>query len=75
MASNAEQLPKPSSNWEGLGPYLKGVREELRKAIWPTRSELIQSTQVVVAAIVGMAVFCGGFDFILSRVTGFAFGK
>ncbi|MFM7322988.1 MAG: preprotein translocase subunit SecE [Armatimonadota bacterium] len=75
MASNAEQLPKPPSNWEGLGPYLKGVREELRKAIWPTRSELIQSTQVVVASIVGMAIFCGGFDFVLKKLSDFAFAK
>jgi preprotein translocase SecE subunit len=75
MASNATQAPKPPSNWEGLGPYLKGVREELKKAIWPTRTELIQATQVVVLMIVGMGIFCGGIDYVLGRVSQFAFGR
>lgn len=73
MASNSIQAPKPPQNWEGLGPYLKGVREELKKAIWPTRPELIQMTQVVIALIVVMAVFSGGLDYLLSRVTGVLF--
>ena len=53
----------------GLGEYLRGVREELRKAVWPTRAELIKLTQVVLAVITIVAIFCGALDALLSWVT------
>jgi preprotein translocase SecE subunit len=52
-----------------MGEYLQGVREELRKAQWPTRAELIRLTQVVLAVIAVVAAFVGGLDAILSWLT------
>ncbi len=40
---------------EGAGGYLKGVRKEMSKVIWPTRKELGAYTAVVVAT----CVVCG----------------
>lgn len=48
----------PNSDREGAGAYLKGVRKEMSKVVWPTRKEL--GTYAVV--VLGMcAVFALGF--------------
>ena len=63
--------PAPQSGGVGggLGEYLRGVREELKKAQWPTRPELIQLTKVVLFIIVVVAVYCGALDALLGLVT------
>ena len=54
---------------QGIAEYLRGVREELRKAVWPTRTELIRLTQVVLAVIAVVAIYCGALDAVLSFIT------
>ena len=54
--------------------YLIGARTELRKVVWPTREETIQTTLVVLV----LALICGEFFWLLdlfllfltSRITG-----
>ena len=55
--------------WSGIIEYLRGVREELRKATWPTRAELIRLTQIVLAVIAIVAVYVGALDAVLSWIT------
>jgi preprotein translocase SecE subunit len=55
--------------------YLRGVREELLKAKWPTRAELIQLTQVVLVLIAVVAAYCGGLDFLLGLITNRLFNR
>ena len=45
MANNNQ----PAQQREGMGGYLKGVRKEMGKVIWPTRQELAAYTGVVLA--------------------------
>ena len=45
MANNNQSTQKK----EGTGGYLRGVRKELGKVIWPTKKELGAYTAVVVA--------------------------
>ena len=40
----------------GLLAYLRGVRQEFRKVVWPTREELTTDTVVVVGCVVFFAV-------------------
>jgi preprotein translocase subunit SecE len=42
----------------GFGEYLKGVRIEMKKVIWPTKKETVSYTTVV---ILTCAVFALGF--------------
>lgn len=60
-----------------LGEYLRGVREELKKAQWPTREELIRLTQVVLGVIAVVALFVGALDGALGWLTSrfFGFGR
>ena len=47
------------------------VGEELRKCIWPTKNELIQSTMVVVVSVLLLAAFVGFCDFVLMKILRF----
>lgn len=40
----------------GLITYLRGVRQEFRKVVWPTRDELTTDTIVVIGCVVFFAV-------------------
>jgi preprotein translocase subunit SecE len=40
-----------------LGKYFKDVRAELRRVVWPTRPEVVNSSLVVVVMLVIMTVF------------------
>ena len=51
------------------GTYIKNCYNELiHKVSWPTRSELINSTVVVMVASVIIAIFVAGVDFIFQQL-------
>ena len=50
--------------------FLREVRDELKKVVWPTRQEVIRLTGVVVIVSVGVGIFLGGTDFILTKLVG-----
>ncbi|HVU75688.1 MAG TPA: preprotein translocase subunit SecE [Candidatus Paceibacterota bacterium] len=60
----------------GPGQYLKDTRTELRHVAWPTRTQTIVYTILILAISVSIALYLGLFDFIftqaLSRVAGAA---
>jgi preprotein translocase subunit SecE len=54
---------------KGIGKFLRDVRVEMSKVTWPTRKDLIQSTIVVMVAVLIAAVYTGALDTVFSRVT------
>jgi len=44
--------------------FLKEVRQELSKVSWPTRSQIIQYTWMVIAISLAIAAFLGLLDFM-----------
>lgn len=48
-----------------FGAYLSDVGVEFKKISWPSRSELIDSTKVVLLFIVILAVTVGIFDYVI----------
>jgi preprotein translocase subunit SecE len=50
--------------------FIKESRMEMRKVTWPTRQETVQTTLVVVAMIVLMALILWGIDSLLLWVIG-----
>ena len=45
---------------------LKGARTEIRKVVWPNRQETVQTTLIVVAVVLVMALLLWGLDSLLS---------
>ena len=50
--------------------FLKEVRDELKKVVWPTRDEIIRLTGVVILISLIVGLFLGGTDFILTKLVG-----
>jgi preprotein translocase subunit SecE len=50
--------------------FLVEVRNELRKSTWPTRSELLESTVVVIISVILFAVFVAVCDTVLGKIVG-----
>jgi preprotein translocase subunit SecE len=48
--------------------FVREVLAEFRKVAWPSRQELINSTVVVIAVTVVVALFLGAVDVVLARV-------
>lgn len=54
--------------------FAKEARTEVRKVVWPSRQEATQTTMIVLAATVVMALLLWGLDGIIVRVVGFLTG-
>ncbi|MFN3652657.1 MAG: preprotein translocase subunit SecE [Armatimonadota bacterium] len=54
--------------FQRMKKYLDEVQVELRKTTWPTRTELISQTQVVIAVILLLGVFIYVWDTALGFV-------
>lgn len=48
--------------------FLKEVREELVKVVWPTRDEVIRLTLTVVLISLIVGLLLGGLDFLLTKL-------
>lgn len=49
--------------------FLKEVRTELDKVVWPTRAEAVRLTIVVIGVSVVIGIFIGGLDIVFVKVT------
>ncbi|MFW0079384.1 MAG: preprotein translocase subunit SecE [Coxiella endosymbiont of Haemaphysalis qinghaiensis] len=54
----ASQTQKGWKAWS----FVKGSRTELRKVVWPTRQEIVQTTSVVVVMVIVIALILWGLD-------------
>jgi len=58
-----------SAQGRAFWQFVQGSRVELRKVVWPTRQETLQTTLVVFVAILAMGIFFWILDWILGGVT------
>ncbi|MBI3808859.1 MAG: preprotein translocase subunit SecE [Nitrospirae bacterium] len=56
--------------WANINGFLTDVRSELKKISYPTRSETIGSTTVVIVLVVIVSVFLALTDLLLVRLMG-----
>jgi len=54
--------------FEKVKQFLKEVKIELKKVVWPTRKDTIASTSVVIILVFIIAIFLGLVDFGLSKI-------
>lgn len=58
----------------GIQTFYRETSAELKKVSWPTRSEAINLTKVVLIVIVVVGAFLGILDFLFSRLFGLILG-
>ncbi len=51
--------------------FLKEVKEELNKVVWPTRDQTIRYTILVIVVAVVVGAILGGLDYFLTILTDF----
>ena len=54
--------------------YMSEVRREMRMVAWPTRAEIINSSIIVLVAIIIMTSLIFGFDWVSAHATLYLFG-
>ena len=58
-----------------LGLFYRQVVAELRKFLWPTRSELMTYTSVVLVFVTAVTIIVSVLDYLFGRVVLFVFGQ
>jgi preprotein translocase subunit SecE len=53
---------------EKITEFINGVTKEMRKVTWPTKDELRESTTVVLASTVVIALFVWVVDILLTQI-------
>jgi len=48
--------------------FLKEVRDELKKVVWPSREEVTRLTLIVIIVSLLVGVFLGGLDFVFAKL-------
>ncbi len=48
--------------------FIKGVKAELKKVVWPTKKQLINSTLLVLVLVIALSAIILGFDVILEFI-------
>jgi preprotein translocase subunit SecE len=66
----ALQTAKGASFWA----LVKGARTEIRKVVWPTRQETVQTTMIVVVFVLLVALILWGLDSFLGWLVSLAIG-
>ncbi len=67
--------PARVSPLKRLTRFLREVVAELRKVIWPTRSQLVNYTLVVLVFVAIMVAYVAGLDLLFAQVVTLLFGN
>jgi preprotein translocase subunit SecE len=68
MSEKKTAVPAKAKGEGGAGKFLRDVRVELSKVIWPGRDEIVSSTIVVLVAVAFFAVYIGLLDQVFVRL-------
>ncbi len=69
-AAKGATKPKGDSIFRRFGRFVReSYVETTQKSAWPSWTELRQFTIVVIFAVVVVAIWIGGIDFILTKLT------
>jgi len=60
-----KKKPAPKREHVSFSEYMRGVRTEMKKVVWPTRRELGSFTVVVMLACTFFALFFSGVDYVV----------
>ena len=52
--------------WKKFVSWLRGMKSELKKVVWPSASQVSNNTFVVLVVMVACAIVLWGFDYVAS---------
>ncbi|MFP3952711.1 MAG: preprotein translocase subunit SecE [Candidatus Acetothermia bacterium] len=56
-------------NWiNRFNKFLRNVRSEIRKVSWPTQSEVITMTILIIIMVILLSGYIGGVDIVYQRI-------
>jgi preprotein translocase subunit SecE len=67
--------PAPHRERTPAKQFVREVRAELRKVAWPTRDEVVNSTIIVLVAVIVMTTLILGMDFAFAKFVFFLFNE
>ena len=53
--------------WNGLTKWFRGMKSELKKVVWPTWSQVLNNTLVVIVVSVIFAIILGVIDYLAGK--------
>lgn len=59
---------------EKIITFLKEVKVELSKVVWPSRKQTIRMTMAVIGISTAVAIFVGAVDYLLTKLLGLLIG-
>ena len=65
VAAVAITVALQTERGQSVRSFLREVQVEVRKVVWPTRQETLQTTLIVIAMVLAVAIFLWLFDMIL----------
>jgi preprotein translocase subunit SecE len=63
----APQAPRPKEQRTGARQFVREVRGELRKVVWPTRAETVNYSIIVVVTLIFFTSLIFGLDWVFSQ--------
>jgi len=64
-ANTQSTQPAKSSSSEKKTPFIKGLKAEFRKIIWPTKDDLVKQTTAVVVVTIILGIVIAIIDYAL----------
>lgn len=62
-------IARPAIANVGPAQFIRQSIQELKKVSWPTRSETIKLTAIVIAVSAAVGAYIGGLDFLFTKLT------
>jgi preprotein translocase subunit SecE len=66
---------KPKQWWLATKEFFRDTRAEMAKVSWPTRSEVVGTTVVVIVATIVFALYLWGCDLVFYKAIDFLFTR
>lgn len=61
-AKKVSFFDKVKNFFKGIGKYFKDTKSELKKVVWPTKSQMLNNTLIVLACVLVVGIFIVIFD-------------
>ena len=74
-ATENSLVSKPKQWWLATNDFFRDTLSEMKKVTWPTRTEVVGTTVVVIVATLVFALYLWGCDIIFYKAIDFLFTR